>query len=198
MKLPNPDRCIVDIVKLRTYCLNPVHPRGRHKARVFAGALGISAGDADELQALLLSAARTCEATVASKDRYGERFLIDIPVVRADRRATVRSLWIVRNGEDFARLTFPLLVSVERTVNPGGPNPAEDEKTLAIKRMNGHIGREASCATCHIQGLRDFASPGQIRLFETDAEFNASTAGVPGGICPPENYQKLDKCPEDR
>ncbi len=105
MKLPNPDRAIVDIAKLRTYCLNPEHPRGRHKARVFAHALGISAADANALAALLVGAARTCEAKLAAKDRYGARFLIDFPIVRANRRATVRSLWIVRSGEDFARLT---------------------------------------------------------------------------------------------
>lgn len=105
MKLPNPDRVIVDIAKLRTYCLNPEHPRGRHKARVFANALGISAADADELAALVVAAARTCDATATAKDRYGARFVIDFPVARASRRATVRSLWIVRSGEDFARLS---------------------------------------------------------------------------------------------
>jgi hypothetical protein len=35
MKLPNADRAIVDIVKLRNYCLNPQHPSGRHKAPRF-------------------------------------------------------------------------------------------------------------------------------------------------------------------
>lgn len=98
--------------------------------------------------------------------------------------------------QDFQRLTFPLLVSVERTRNPGGPNP-EDEETVAIRRMNGHIGREPSCATCHIQGLRDFASPGQIRLFDTEEAYAQS--GIQNvEFCPPEDYVRLDKCPEDR
>jgi hypothetical protein len=99
--------------------------------------------------------------------------------------------------EDFQRLTFPLLVSVERTKNPGGPNPLEDEKTVAIKRMSGHIGREASCATCHIQGLRDFASPGQIRLYDTEAAYNESGIQTVEN-CPPEGYFRLERCPEDR
>lgn len=105
MKLPNPDRAVVDIAKLRAYCLNAGHPRGRHKARVFAAALGMSAADAQELQALLLSAAKTHEAAAGTKDRYGARYTIDFPIVRAERRATVRSLWIVRGGEDFGRFT---------------------------------------------------------------------------------------------
>lgn len=105
MKLPNPDRAVVDIAKLRAYCLNPGHPRGRHKARVFAAALGMSAADAQELKALLLTAAKTYEAAAGAKDRYGARYTIDFPVVRANRRAMIRSLWIVRGEEDFARFT---------------------------------------------------------------------------------------------
>jgi hypothetical protein len=94
--------------------------------------------------------------------------------------------------EDFSQITFPLLVSVERTVKPG-----QDENTLAIRRMVGHIGREPSCAVCHIQGLRDFASPGQIRLFNSDEEVkekNISTVECP----PPPGFVQLDRCPEDR
>jgi hypothetical protein len=103
--------------------------------------------------------------------------------------------FFVRTG-DFQRLTFPLLVSVERTKNPGGGNPG-DEATIAIRRMSGHIGREASCATCHIQGLRDFASPGQIRLFDTEAAYNMSGLQTVDP-CPNEGYARLDRCPEDR
>src|SRR5262249_31879540 len=39
---------------------------------------------------------------------------------------------------------FPLLVTVERTKNPG-----HDENILQIRRMGGHIGRERSCGGCH-------------------------------------------------
>lgn len=105
MKLPNPDRAVVDIVKLRAYCLSATHPRGRHKARMFAEMLGMSAADAEELRRLLLSAARMREAIAGEEDRYGARYVIDFPVSRTGRQATVRSAWIVRGGEDFPRLT---------------------------------------------------------------------------------------------
>jgi hypothetical protein len=96
--------------------------------------------------------------------------------------------------EEFERITFPLLVSVERTVNPGQQG---GENTLVIRRMSGHIGRESSCAVCHIQGLRDFASPGQIRLFNTEQEFKAKN--IPLVDCPPPpEYVRVEKCPEDR
>jgi hypothetical protein len=58
MKLPYPDRAVVDIRRIRDYCLNPEHRRGRHKARVFAAALGITSEHSEELQNALLAAAR--------------------------------------------------------------------------------------------------------------------------------------------
>lgn len=94
--------------------------------------------------------------------------------------------------DDFSKITFPLLVSVERTVDPG-----QNENTLVIRRMSGHIGREGSCATCHIQGLRDFASPGQIRLFNSEQEFKDKK--IPLVECPPPpNFDQVAQCPEDR
>ena len=36
MRLPNADRVVVDVVRLRDYSLNPTHGKGRHKARVMA------------------------------------------------------------------------------------------------------------------------------------------------------------------
>lgn len=38
MKLPNADRAVVDLRKLRDYCLSQEHPRGQHKARLFKSA----------------------------------------------------------------------------------------------------------------------------------------------------------------
>ena len=59
MKLPNADRAIVEIEKLRDYCLSSSHPRGRHEARVFINALGITADDAQELTQAILYAVTT-------------------------------------------------------------------------------------------------------------------------------------------
>jgi hypothetical protein len=95
--------------------------------------------------------------------------------------------------EDFPRITFPLLVSVERTREPG----KNDNESVAIRRMTGHIGREPSCAICHIQGIRDFASPDQIRLFDNEDAFKAANVKI--AACPPlpEDPPPLRKCPED-
>ncbi len=57
MKLPNGSSAVVDVEKLRDYCLSAQHPEGRHKARVFLSALGMTSADADRLREILLSAA---------------------------------------------------------------------------------------------------------------------------------------------
>jgi hypothetical protein len=105
MKVPNPERAVVEAEKLKRYCLNDDHPRGRHKARVFASALGFTADHAEELREILLSAARTHEAISGEQDVYGQRYYLDVRVTGPVGQATVRSGWIVRRGEDFARLT---------------------------------------------------------------------------------------------
>ena len=91
MKLPNADRAVVEIEKLRDYCLSSSHPRGRRKARVFVTALGITADDADELKGVILSAVTTEESTPTERDGYGQRFIVDFSMSRQGKEAVVRS-----------------------------------------------------------------------------------------------------------
>jgi len=104
MKLPNGDRAVVPIHKLRDYCLNPAHPRGRNKARVFAAALGLRQDDAQTLRQRILQAAREGDARPLEPIVHGERFALDFPMTGPRGAAMVRSLWIVLVGEDFPRL----------------------------------------------------------------------------------------------
>jgi hypothetical protein len=105
MKLPGGDRAVVDIVKLTDYCLSSTHPRGRHKARVFAATLGLAADQADMLRDALLEAARTEEAMPTDQDEFGQRYVIDFTMKGPANTARVHSAWIIRIGEDFPRLT---------------------------------------------------------------------------------------------
>jgi len=92
---------VVDVAKLRDYCLSDSHPRGRHKARVLRSRLGLTANDAESLCDLLVRAARSQhqDLIAAGRDAYGERFILDIEVTTCTGSATVRSGWIVRQGE---------------------------------------------------------------------------------------------------
>lgn len=103
MTLPNADRAVVDVRKLREYCLNTNHPRGQHKARVFKSALGWTVDGAEDVRRGLLEAALHIDANFLGADDYGQRYAIDFVVQGVSGPVTVRSLWIIRHGEDFPR-----------------------------------------------------------------------------------------------
>jgi uncharacterized protein DUF6883 len=104
MKMPGGDAAIVDRRKLTGYCLSPEHPRGKHKARVFA-TLGFTAENADELRAALLKAAASKEAQAAVSDQFGDRYVLEFELEGPQGKGIVRSTWIVRSGERAPRLT---------------------------------------------------------------------------------------------
>lgn len=105
MKMPGGEAAIVDVAKLTGYCLNPEHPRGKHKARVFAAALGFTAENADELRAALLAAAASAEAHPTASDQFGTRYMLEFETVGPRGAATLKTTWIVRRGEISPRLT---------------------------------------------------------------------------------------------
>lgn len=105
MKLPGAERAFVDSAKLRDYCLNPLHPRGRHKARVFAERLALIPERSGTLRDALLAAARRYEAIPGENDGFGRRFVVEFPMNGPQGPVMIRSAWIVRKGEDFPRLT---------------------------------------------------------------------------------------------
>ena len=70
MTIPNSDRAVVDIRKLRDYCLNPLHDEGKHKARLFATALGMAVNDAEHLCDILLQAVKRPDAKLGRRDTY--------------------------------------------------------------------------------------------------------------------------------
>ena len=104
MKIPGGDAAIVDPEKLSGYCLNPEHPRGKHKARVFA-TLGFTAENANDLRAALLKAAVTADAQPAASDQFGDRYVIEFEIKGPRATGIIRSVWIIRGGETFPRLT---------------------------------------------------------------------------------------------
>jgi hypothetical protein len=102
-RLPHGDEAIFDIRKIEDYCLNPLHPRGRHKARVFREALDLERSDATWLRDVLLDAARSGEAFQVATDAWGSHWRLDVTLRRQRKHAVVRTLWIVRTGESLPR-----------------------------------------------------------------------------------------------
>ena len=104
MKLPNARQAIVEIAKLRDYSLDATHEEGKHKARVFAAALGAGADDADWLREKLLEAALRYECVRGRNTPFGQRYVLDFPLTKGPQEARVRSVWNVRPGETVPRL----------------------------------------------------------------------------------------------
>ncbi len=102
-RLPNSAGAILDVRKIEDYCLNPEHPRGRHKARVFREALDIDRRDAKWLGEILLKLVREAEAIELAADAFGSRWRVDVPVARHGKAIVVRTIWIVRTGQQAPR-----------------------------------------------------------------------------------------------
>ena len=109
MKLPDADRALVGVAKVRDYLLSDSHPVGRFKSAFFV-ALGYSAADWAILATDLRSHALAHEARAGDLTEYGQKYLvrgrIDGP---AGRSAVLVAVWIVLHGEDFPRFVtaFP-------------------------------------------------------------------------------------------
>ena len=103
-QLPNHERAEIGIAKLRDYCLSPTHLRGRHKARLFASALGISAADAVWLRDAILNELGNTEAAKDISDQFGPRWRVDVLLTRQNRRAVVRTVWLIPHGQSNAKL----------------------------------------------------------------------------------------------
>ena len=104
MKLPNPDQAIIDRRKLTDYCLNPNHPDGRHKARVFESALDLNLNNVEVLEAALLKSVKQYNAVKDKQNRYRQKYIIDFSLVHNGKKATIHSVWIVKKNENFPRL----------------------------------------------------------------------------------------------
>ena len=105
MQLPNSDKAVVPIEKLRDYSLNPTHNVGKHKARVFESALGITMNEAEWLKEKALKVALNAEAIRGKTSPFGQKYVIDARLEHLEKSAIVRFSWIIETGTDYPRLT---------------------------------------------------------------------------------------------
>lgn len=105
MLIPNARNAVVDIRKLRDYCLNPEHSTGKHKARLFRSTLNITADNASELQSILLKVVQTEPAKLGRRDAFGQRYTLDFTLEWQNKSAVIRSGWIIEVDSQIPRLT---------------------------------------------------------------------------------------------
>ena len=103
--LPDADKAVIDNRKIVDYALNPDHPVGANKARVFQSALGYNRDNAGGLISQIKDGVQTSPATLGRIDQFGTRYTVDIPVTGPSGSATVRTGWIVDSPGALPRLT---------------------------------------------------------------------------------------------
>lgn len=99
MLLPNIENATIDRKKLADYVLNASHPEGRHKARVFLAALGITPADAEWLANAMLAGLRKSDAVLQSNTNWGPIYRVDMDIARGQRCAKVRTAWLCATEE---------------------------------------------------------------------------------------------------
>lgn len=77
MKLPNGKQAEISMQKLVGYCLNPEHSSGKHKAKVFASVLGITADKAEVLREYIQKSAIEGEVVQQDATAFGQQFKVD-------------------------------------------------------------------------------------------------------------------------
>jgi hypothetical protein len=111
VKLRNGDRADLG-TKLEDYVLNPRHWEGRHKARVSDSVLGIALANKEVLaEALRSAAANADDAQLLGDNGHGNVYVLRFRLQTQRGAASVLSVWIVRDGEDFPRLVTCYILS---------------------------------------------------------------------------------------
>ncbi|NDO32806.1 hypothetical protein FMM82_35040 [[Clostridium] clostridioforme] len=104
--MPNVQKATINPKKLTEYALNPHHPVGGNKAKVFESALGFNQSNADELMKQIYEKLPNSEAVLGKLDVYGQRYTVDIPITGPNgNTVNVRTGWIVKPNSDIPELT---------------------------------------------------------------------------------------------
>lgn len=103
MKLPNGEQSEISRQKLIGYCLNLEHPSGKHKARVFESALGITAENANFLRELIQTAAVEGEIVQQENTAFGQVFKVDW-IVPNTNTIELRTIWEITTKNPNPRL----------------------------------------------------------------------------------------------
>ena len=104
MKLPNPDRLIVEQEKIADYLLNPIHRYGASKARFF-GDFGFRKEDWETMAEALREHGRENEIVRTRETGFGPRYEVEGEIRAPNgRRPRIRTIWQLDRGQIAPRL----------------------------------------------------------------------------------------------
>jgi len=106
--LPNLDRAVIAVEKLRDYVLNMEHPQGRHKAIVFKDLLGVETGHAEAFAEVIRGTLVRALAQKRHTDNFGERWATYHEIIGLNGRPVfVTVAWMFRKEDP----NIPVLIS---------------------------------------------------------------------------------------
>ncbi|MCZ8282576.1 MAG: hypothetical protein O9286_10085 [Aquidulcibacter sp.] len=111
---PFGDNVSISEAKLTEYVLSPSHRIGANKARVFKSALRIGLAEVAVLRSALLDAARKQTPNFIRQDKFGRHYAIVFKLTYGTKSAFVRSLWVIRTGDDVAKFVSAFVVTDKR------------------------------------------------------------------------------------
>ena len=104
MYLPNKERAIVEIKKVKEYLLNPEHRTGKHKARFFTK-IGFSLDNPQVLQKALKQHPINHECAKTIDSEHGVKFIIEGSIITPENRMYhIRTVWMIPTSEELAKL----------------------------------------------------------------------------------------------
>lgn len=96
----------ISVNKLTKYALNENHRKGKHKARVFASALGFTRENYQDLLQQIEDKALEAEANIHHTDKHGQHLQADLPIKGvAGQTAMIRTGWLIATGSRVASLS---------------------------------------------------------------------------------------------
>jgi filamentous hemagglutinin len=104
-RLIGANKAKIDPRKVTEYALNPNHPVGGSKAKVFDSALGFNQSNADDLLRQLQRGVMENSPIAGKVDKFGSRFTVDIPVTGPRGSGFVSTGWIYKPGSNTPELT---------------------------------------------------------------------------------------------
>ena len=122
--LPHHEKAVVPLEKLRDYALDPNHPVGKNKARVFKSALGMERGHADVLAEILKASLSRSPAVRGLKQEYGDHWITYHEIVGlSGNPVVVTAVWIYR----VEQVDVPVLISCY--IEPQGPKKLAEARS---------------------------------------------------------------------
>lgn len=110
MRLPNPEKLVVEREKIEDYLLNPAHRFGASKARFFVG-FGFRLEEWERLAEALREHGRINEVANTRETGFGPRYVVEGALNTPGRRCPrVRTVWQMDQGAVAPRLisAYPL------------------------------------------------------------------------------------------